>query len=585
MGRAQLNRRFGKRTVTLSSVSSNTNKTEVDAPDKALTRRRIFMTAIGAAAVGGTGGALLAGNASPAQAATSVASGGTAPNVVALTDAATIAVDASLGNDFRVTIAASRTMANPSNPTDGQQIVFQITQGTGGSSTITWGSDYEFSTGLPQPTLSTTTGMTDVLGFIYNATLGSWLFSLFLKGFPPASTSTTSPSPSATATPTPSPTPTLQPGAYRFFPATNGPSAAVSYSGPFIAGLGFEVTAYSWMTGFWWWVCDTGQSTAAQEFTLYQLTGEFSGVVVPNTTVTSGALTAGQWNYVALPEPVALSQHTPYVLATGFSGGFPITNNQFGAGEPFASGITSGPLSAYSDRSGSNPAPMSYAQGTFATAGTDPTGHMPDDGSGSSNFWIDVQVTTVPPNGSSQSYRIWPSQPAPYPQQAAAIDTGEQTSATEFLLSQPCILDKIWFYSPPGVGVLPSRCAIWNVATQTVVAGTDNTAPAWSGAVASGWVYVDYSGSGVTLPAGDYKVSIFNSGGQTFYTETVDYFSSGPGGNGLVSGPITVPNTANATPPGNSTYQDGSWAYPMTFDDTDKGENRWIDVEVTPVSS
>jgi hypothetical protein len=544
----------------------------------------VFVTAVGAAAVGGAGGALLVGAASPASAATTVEQGGLAPNVVPLTDAATIAVDASLGNDFRVTIAASRTMGNPANPTDGQQIVFQVTQGTAGSSAITWGSAYEFATGLPQPTLSNTPGATDILGFVYNAALGSWLFTQFVHGF--AATATASPSPTPTMTTTsssPTPTPTLQPGDYRFFPATNGPAAAVGYSGPFIAGLGFETTSYCWMTGFWWWVCNTGQSTSPQEFTLWQLTGEFSGAVVPNTTVTSGTLTAGAWNYIQLNAPVALSANTPYVVATGFSGGFPVTNSQFGSGEPFSAGITSGPLSSYSDTSGSRPAPFNYAVGTFTTATTDPTVHMPDDGSGSSNFWIDLQVTTVPPTGTS--YRIWPSQPAPYPQQPAAIDTGEQTSATEFILSAACTLDKIWFYSPPGVAVLPSRCAIWNASTKTVVSGTDDSSPSWSGAVASGWVYVDYSSSGVTLPAGDYKVAVFNSGGSKFYTETVDYFSSGPGGNGLACGPITVPNVTNAQPPGNSTYQDGAWAYPETFDDDDEGENRWIDVEVTPVSS
>jgi hypothetical protein len=40
-------------------------------------------------------------------------------------------VDASLGNDFRVTIAGNRTMGTPSNPTNGEQIISQITQGTG----------------------------------------------------------------------------------------------------------------------------------------------------------------------------------------------------------------------------------------------------------------------------------------------------------------------------------------------------------------------------------------------------------------------------------------------------------------------
>lgn len=106
------------------------------------------MTAVGVAG----GVALSETTASPARAAglaTTVEQGALAPSVVNLADAATIAVDASLGNDFRVTIAGDRTMGTPSNPTDGQKIAFQVTQGAGGSYTIAWGSGYEFSAGLP----------------------------------------------------------------------------------------------------------------------------------------------------------------------------------------------------------------------------------------------------------------------------------------------------------------------------------------------------------------------------------------------------------------------------------------------------
>jgi len=120
---------------------------------------------------------------SPAGASTTIEQGAVAPAVVFLTDAATIAVDASLGNDYRLTIATSRTMGNPSNAADGQQLIFQITQGSSGSAAITWGSGYEFSTGLPQPALSTAAGKTDVLGFIYNATKGKWLLAAFVNGF------------------------------------------------------------------------------------------------------------------------------------------------------------------------------------------------------------------------------------------------------------------------------------------------------------------------------------------------------------------------------------------------------------------
>jgi len=100
--------------------------------------------------------------------------GAIVPGVVALTDGASIAVNAALGNDFRVTIAASRTLANPSGPSDGQVIRFQITQGTGGPFTITWGSAYDFGT-AGAPALSAAAGATDVITAVWNAANASWL--------------------------------------------------------------------------------------------------------------------------------------------------------------------------------------------------------------------------------------------------------------------------------------------------------------------------------------------------------------------------------------------------------------------------
>jgi hypothetical protein len=148
-----------------------------------VSRRKIVKGAVGVA----VGGAVLAElTASPASAAaqgTTIEPGAVASAVVHLTDAATIAVDASLGNDFRVTIAGNRTMGTPANPANGQQILFQISQGSGAPYTVTWASGYEFSAGLPQPTLSGTAGQTDLLGFVYNATTGTWLLTAFLNGF------------------------------------------------------------------------------------------------------------------------------------------------------------------------------------------------------------------------------------------------------------------------------------------------------------------------------------------------------------------------------------------------------------------
>ena len=536
-----------------------------------LSRRKIFMGAVGVAAAG-AGAAVLtdATTAKAAALATTVEPGAVAPAVVSLTDAATIAVDASAGNDFRVTIAGNRTMATPSNPADGQKIMLQVTQGTGGSYTLSWDSGYAFSAGLAQPALSTTAGEVDLLCFIYNSSKSAWLLAAFVSGFVGSTPTPT--------TPTPTPTTTSSSGTYRLFPATAGPPTAVSYSGPFEAGVVFGVTTGGcWLDGYWWWVCGSGQSTSPQKFALWQTYNGQEGSVVPGSVATSGALTAGQWNFVPLATKLPLAIGATYVASTGFSNGFPDTNNQFGSGQPYAAGIVNGPLTAYSDASGSLPSPFKTAQGVFSVASTDPTVAMPIYGSSSCNFWVDLQVDTNPPTGTS--YRLWPS----YPTIPGGIDsdTASYTLATEFTLSQSCALDNIWYFSAAGAGALPTRCAIWSASSQSVVSGTDQTSPSWSGAGGSGWVACAYSG--VTLPAGDYKVAVFYGGGQKWYQTAVGYWASGgTGADGITAGPLTAPGTSNATSPGQSTYNNGSWAYPNTYESATPGENYWVDVEVTP---
>jgi hypothetical protein len=542
---------------------------------RALSRRKMFRSAVGAAAVGAAGGTVLTRSfGSPAAAgggvqhatltaamSTTIQNGAVAPAVVALADAATIALDASLGNDFRVTIAGDRTVGTPANPVDGQKITVQVTQGPNGPFTLSWSSGYEFSTGLPQPTLSTTAGQTDLLGFIYNASKAKWLLVAFVPGF-------------ATATVA------QQPGTYRLFASTNGPSSPVSYSGPFVCGVIAGVTTGGcWLDGYWWWVCPSGQSTAAQQFALWCFSGSASGVLVAGSTVTSGTLTAGQWNYVPLSAPLPLAIGATYVATTGFTGSFPITENQFGSGQPYSGGIVSGPLTAYSDATGSLPSPLNTAQAVFSVASDDPTTSMPVYGSSSSNFWMDLQVTTAAPAGTS--YRLWPGYPA-IPGNVDS-DTAGYTLATEFQLSQSCTLDNIWFYSAAGAAALPTRCAIWNVSSQSEVSGTDNGSPNWSGAAGSGWVACAYSG--VTLAAGDYKVAVFYGGGSQWYQAASGYWASGgPGASGITAGPLTAPGTSAATSPGQSTYNYGSWGYPQTYTSSGNGESYWVDVEVTPTS-
>lgn len=369
---------------------------------------------------------------------------------------------------------------------------------------------------------------------------------------------------------------------------TQPPAASTSYSGPYGTGTLFSVTRTCWFQGYWWYVADAAQSAVAQKFALWLPSSVGTPqYLVPGSVVTSGTLSLG-WNWVPLATPMLLSVNWPYRAVTAFSNNFPLTNSQFNAGEPYAAGIVNGPLNGYSGTTGTNLPPWSIAgpQCSFQTSSSDPTvlaGYPAQDDAGF-NGWLDLQVTDTPPPGAA--YSLWPN--LPFADVVATGDSGNgYTMATEFSLSEACKLTKIRFWSAPGAGGLPSRCAIWDVASQTVVAGTDKTSPSWSGAAASGWVYVDYSSAGVTLAGGkNYKVAVYSAqvtGG--WRSATTPFWAAGGtfspvGQNGITIGPISAPNTASATPPGQDSWNgpNAPWAYPGSYSNP---ENDWVDIEVT----
>jgi hypothetical protein len=89
--------------------------------------------------------------------------------VVSLTDGATISVDASLGDNFRVTLGGNRTLANPTNLVNGQVLNFRIAQDGTGSRTLSYGTKYKFPGGTT-PILTTTASAHDFMSCQYDST-------------------------------------------------------------------------------------------------------------------------------------------------------------------------------------------------------------------------------------------------------------------------------------------------------------------------------------------------------------------------------------------------------------------------------
>ena len=100
--------------------------------------------------------------------------------IVTLTDAASVALDLSTGNNFLVQLGGNRTLQNPTNVKVGQiGHVYLVQDGTG-SRTLAYGTQYNFPSGTA-PTLSTSVNAVDML--VYSARTTTALDCVLLKEF------------------------------------------------------------------------------------------------------------------------------------------------------------------------------------------------------------------------------------------------------------------------------------------------------------------------------------------------------------------------------------------------------------------
>ena len=89
--------------------------------------------------------------------------------ITTLTDGATITPDFAASNNYTVTLAGNRTLANPSNLTAGQSGSIFIVQDGTGSRTLSFGSYWDFA-GASAPTLTTDASAVDRIDYIVRST-------------------------------------------------------------------------------------------------------------------------------------------------------------------------------------------------------------------------------------------------------------------------------------------------------------------------------------------------------------------------------------------------------------------------------
>lgn len=111
-----------------------------------------------------------------------------AVKTVVLVDASTVAIDASLGNNFVLAAGGDRTIGVPTNPTLGQKITISIF-GSAAARTIslTTGTANGFAFGTDITALTITgTATVDMIGCIYGTfgtSLARWLVVAYAKGY------------------------------------------------------------------------------------------------------------------------------------------------------------------------------------------------------------------------------------------------------------------------------------------------------------------------------------------------------------------------------------------------------------------
>lgn len=94
---------------------------------------------------------------------------------IALTDGATVALDASMGHIFLLTATGSRTISPPTFPSSNQKIIIKH-KASGGARTLTLSTSaggFRFGTSIPS-LAATASGKTDYIGAIYNLADNFW---------------------------------------------------------------------------------------------------------------------------------------------------------------------------------------------------------------------------------------------------------------------------------------------------------------------------------------------------------------------------------------------------------------------------
>lgn len=109
---------------------------------------------------------------------------GIVPRVVPLTYGSIVNTDASTGDIFDLTLTGNATLANPTNPADGQTVRWRITQDATGGRAVALGDKFVLPSSASSPLpFSTAADKMDLLAATYHAGRDKWDVVAFVMGY------------------------------------------------------------------------------------------------------------------------------------------------------------------------------------------------------------------------------------------------------------------------------------------------------------------------------------------------------------------------------------------------------------------
>ena len=256
----------------------------------------------------------------------------------------------------------------------------------------------------------------------------------------------------------------------------------MSYGGPFLSGVLFEVTTSGmWFQGYWWWVCPSGQRRRRPRNSRSgTLPGEVSRPADPRQrrhlrradrwAVELGAATPRRYRSQSAPAITPAQDSTAPSRTPGTSSALATRTGQ-------ASSLDRFPLTpTLPDRCRR---PTRTAAGGIWRQRERPIGLH------ARQWGVLGQLLDGPPSQRRRAHAIQRLLPAvaeqvrrqPHHVRVILLSTTWWPPRSTSASHAP--LNKIWYYSPPNTTQLATECGVWDISTRKLVATNDS--PSWSG--------------------------------------------------------------------------------------------------------